>query len=715
MCENPVFGKTALALHWAHRARRQFPDGQLYVDLRGYDPDQPVAAGDVLARFLRALGAAGQDVPLDVEERAAAYRTLISGRRMLILLDNAASVEQLRPLLPGTRSCVVLVTSRDSLAGLVALHGARRVELEQLPLPDAVDLLRLLIGGKVEAQPAATVALAEQCVRLPLALRIAAELVATRAGVSLTDFVVELADHRRRLDLLDTGDNRAAMPTVLSWSYDHLPPETARAFRLLGLHPGPDLDAYALAALTDTGPDHAQRLLGHLARAHLIQATGSGRHSMHDLLRAYASSRTNLTETDTERQDALTRLFDHYRAVTAAAANILYPAERHRHAPVPPATTPAPAFADPASALAWLENERANLLAAVSYTAGHGWPRHTIHLAAAMRRYLDIDGYTADALTVATIARDTAHTCADKNGEAYASHCLAVVYMRQSRSADARQHLEHADTLYQQTGDRTGQGIVSTNLGIVASRQGHYELAVRHHRHGLAIAQEIDDWFGQGRAHFTLGRVYLRQGHYELAAEHFCQSLTLTLQTGDKCCEAGTQDDLGVLHLQLGRIEESERCHLYAQRLCDEVGYTEGRAYTLTNLGNVYRELRDYNQALEYHETALALFRKIGYHDGEVRALNDTGKTLHSAGQVSSAHSYHTAALILATRIDDRYEHARAHHGLAQNHHTTGGIEQARHHQQQALALYTKLGLPAPDERRLSTPSAAPSAPHADQ
>ncbi|MCA1673826.1 MAG: AfsR family transcriptional regulator, partial [Actinobacteria bacterium] len=356
-------GKTALALRWAHRVRGEFPDGQLYVNLRGYDPDQPLVATDALAGFLRALGMAGQHIPLEVDERATAYRSLLDGRRMLIVLDNASSVEQVRPLLPGSPSCLVVVTSRDSLAGLVARHGARRLELDLLPAEDAVALLRALIGERVEAEPEAAAALAGQCAWLPLALGVAAELAATRPTVSLAQLVSELADHQRRLELLDAGgDPRTAVRAVFSWSYQHLPVETARAFRLIGLHPGLDLDPYAAAALTDTSRDHAQHLLDLLARAHLIQSTSSGRYGMHDLLRAYATHLVTIEDPENERRAALTRLFDHYLGTAAAAMDIFIPAEQYRRPCIPPLATPSPPMSDPTTARAWLDAERATLV-----------------------------------------------------------------------------------------------------------------------------------------------------------------------------------------------------------------------------------------------------------------------------------------------------------------------------------------------------------------
>ena len=263
-------GKTALAVRWAHRVAGQFPDGQLYVNLRGYDPGQAMTPGEALAAFLRAMGVADQDIPLEETERAARYRSLLAGRRMLVVLDNAATEQQVRPMLPGTGTAMVLVTSRDSLAGLVARDGAQRLDLDLLPLAEAVTLLRTLIGERADTDPAVAETLAGLCARLPLALRVAAELAATRPEAPLAELVAELAGRRDRLELLDTGaDPHSAVASVFSWSYQHLPADAARMFRLLGLHPGQDWDQYAAAALSDTASvAQAARMLGGLARAH---------------------------------------------------------------------------------------------------------------------------------------------------------------------------------------------------------------------------------------------------------------------------------------------------------------------------------------------------------------------------------------------------------------------------------------------------------------
>jgi len=652
-------GKTALALRWAHRVRNQFPDGQLYVNLRGYDPDQPLSAADALARFLRALGVAGTEIPLEIDERAASYRSLLDGRRVLIVLDNASSVEQIRPLLPGTPSALVVVTSRDALAGLVARHGARRLDLDLLPPEDAVALLRALIGGRVTAEPDAAAALADQCVRLPLALRVAAELAATRPVTPLAALVGELADEQLRLELLDAGgDPRTAVRAVFSWSYQHLPADAARAFRLLGLHPGPDFDLYAAAALTHTGLEQAQHLLDLLARAHLIGPTSPGRYGMHDLLRAYATDHTTAEDSEDDRQRALTRLFDHYLATAGAAMDTLVPAEQPRRPAISPSATPSPLLADPTVARAWLDAERVTLTAVTAHTAFRGWPGYTTRLATTLYRYLDTGGHYPEALAIHTNARHAARHTSDWPAEAHALGSLGAIYLRQGRYAQATDHLQQALTLAREIGDRSGEARPLTNLGVVYRRRGCSEQAVDCFQQSLTLFREIGDQPGEARALCNLGTVYLRQGRYQQANDDLQQALTLFR----------------------------------------EIGHQPGEADALCNLGIVHFRQGYYQQAANHLQQALTLFREIGHQPGEAMALNGVGETHHANGHTEQAHADHTTALTLATQIGERYEQARAHNGLAHTHHATGELDQARHHWHEALTLYTDLGVPDVDD-----------------
>lgn len=370
-------GKTALAVHWAHACGAAFADGQLYLDLRGADPEPPVQPGHALAGFLRALGVAGSDIPRDLAERAALYRSLLSQRRMLVVLDNARDAEQVRSLLPGAPTCAVLVTSRDCLTGLVARHGAHRVELDVLPEPEAVGLLRALGGASLAAEAAA--ALAGHCARLPLALRIAAELLAHRPPA---DLVAEFTGRQSPLDLLEADeDARTSLRAVLSWSYARLPAAAAQAFRLLGLHPTGSVQAGGLAALTGTATaTEAQHLLDVLARAHLVRSGGAGRYRMHRLLHAYAAELAEALDTEPHRQLAVTRLLEYYLDAASQAVELAFPALRHQRPELAPVGPPPVRPADAAAARDWLDTEQAALLALADHARGHGWTHHAARL-----------------------------------------------------------------------------------------------------------------------------------------------------------------------------------------------------------------------------------------------------------------------------------------------------------------------------------------------
>ena len=641
-------GKTALAVRWSRRAAGAFPDGQLYVNLRGYDPGQPVPPGDALAGFLRALGLAGQDIPPETDERAAAYRSLLDGRRVLVVLDNAASVEQVRPLLPGCPSCLVVVTSRDSLAGLVARHGAGRLDLDMLPLPDALALLRTLIGGRVDAEPEAAAALAKQCARLPLALRVAAELAAASPDSALAGLAGELASEQRRLDLLDAGgDERTAVRGVFSWSYRHLPATAARAFRLLGLHPGPDFDAYAVAALTGASATQASDVLALLARAHLVHPAGAGRHGMHDLLRAYAS---HLTEAEDSAEDsaenaAVARLFDYYLAAAVGAMDALVPAERH-YRPILPRTTElaVPELATPAQGRAWLDAERPVLVA----VAAQGPPGNVTRLAATLFRYLETGGHYADAMTIHGRARDAARLLGDRAAEATALTNLGIICWRQGRYQQAIDHHEQARAASVEIGDRAGQAIAVANLGVVYERQGRLGQAAESHRLGLALFREAGDQTGEARALANLGSVAARQGRYDQAVGCYQQALALLRQAGDRAGEASALPDLGLAYQRLGRYQEADDC---------------------------YRR-------------ALALFEETGDRIGEAEARNGVAEILLATGHPDQARAEHAAALALADRIGDTYEQARAHNGLSAALRAVGDADRADQHRRRALELY---------------------------
>ncbi len=657
-------GKTALAAHWAHQVADRFPDGQLHVNLRGYDPGQPMSAADALAGFLRSLGVAEQDIPAQTGERAARYRSLLAGRRMLIMIDNAWDVEQVRPLLPGSPSCAAVVTSRDALAGLVARDGAHRLDLGLLPPAEAVGLLRAVIGERVDAEPEAAATLAGYCARLPLALRVAAERAAASPGVSLADVTSELADQQERLDLLDAaGDRLTALRAVFSWSVRHLDGQAARAFRLLGLHPVADFDVYAAAALTDTTLRQARRLLDRLARAHLIEPAGTGRYGMHDLLRAYAADHAADHHSERERRAALTRLFDHYLATAAVAAGTLFPADPDQPAPPQPAG-PVPPVTSPAAALAWLDAQRSALVAVAAHAADHGWPGHAIGLSATIFRYPDV-GHLTDAAAMHGHARRAAAQAGDRTAEAAALTMLGAADAAQGRLRQATGHLQQALALCRQNGDRIGEARALGYLGMADYCQGRYRRSGGCHRKALAIYLEIGDHAGEARELHHLGVVDLRQGSYEQAAAHLRRSLTLFRDVGLRSGEAHVLGNLGELELRQGHYVQATGHLRRSLGLGREIGSRLCQARALAWLG--VSELRQgrCRQAIGHLRQSLALHSQAGNCSGQAEALNGLGEAFLAARQAGQASARHAAALALAIQCGDKPEQARAQCGLA--------------------------------------------------
>jgi DNA-binding SARP family transcriptional activator len=677
-------GKTALAMQWAHQVADRFPDGQLHVNLRGYDPGQRMSAADALAGFLRSLGVAEQDIPAETGERAARYRSLLARRRMLILIDNAGDVEQVRPLLPGTPSCLAVVTSRDALAGMVARDGARRLDLGLLPPAEAVELLRALIGERVDAEPEAAVTLAGYCARLPLALRVAAERAAASPGVSLADVTSELADQQDRLDLLDAaGDRLTAVRAVFSWSVRHLDDEAARAFRLLGLHPGAQFDAYSAAALMDTTLRQARGLLDRLARAHLIQPAGTARYGMHDLLRAYAADQAadQAAEQDSEeRKAALTRLFDHYLATAAVAAGTLFRADPDQPA-LPRAAGPVPPVTSPAAALAWLDAQRSTLVEVAAHAADHGWPGHAIGLAATIFRYLDV-GHFTDAAAMHGHARRAAVQAGDRSAEAAALTMLGAADAAQGRLRQATGHLQQALTICREDADRIGEARALGNLGLADYCQGRYRQSAGRHRKALAIYLKVGDHAGEARELHQLGVIDLRQGRYEQAAGYMQRSLALFRDAGFQSGEALVLGNLGDLELRQGHYTQAAGHLRRSLGLSREIGSRLCQAQALAGLGIAELRQGRHRQAIGHLQQSLALHSQAGNCSGQAEALNGLGEAFLAASQAGQANDWHAAALALAIKCGDKHEQARAHSGLASACQVTGNNGQDRSHRQ---------------------------------
>jgi tetratricopeptide (TPR) repeat protein len=692
-------GKTALAVRWAHLVAGRFPDGQLYVNLRGYDRGEPVSAADALAGFLRTLGVAGTDIPDGLEERARLYRSRLAGRRVLVLVDNARDGEQVRALLPGDPGCVAVVTSRDALAGLVAADGAVRLDLDVLPLADAVVLLGSLIGERAGREPQAVAELAGLCGRLPLALRIAAELAVARRSAPLAGLVAELA--ASRLDGLDAGEDRADVRAVFSWSFRQLPGEVAAAFALIGLHPGEDLDGHAAAALTGTSIAQARRVLGRLHRASLLQETGPGRYGMHDLLRAYAREQAAARDTDGRSRQALTHLFDYYLSTAATAISILFPAEAKLRPRIPPpAAAFVPAMAGEADARAWLDRERANLVAVVVHCAGHGQRAHTTGLAGTLFRYLMEGSYLPEAHTIFSHALQAARRFGDPAAEANALNALGGIGLKNGHHSAAAGHYQKALERYRQCGDRPGQARVLHSLGVTEHYLHNDRSAVGYYLQAIAAYGDAGDSLSAARALTDLAATETELGSLRQAAEDLQRALPVFRDAKDQSGEARALARIGELNLRRGQLAQAADFYGQALAIYQRRDIPVGIADGLFNLGTVSLRQREYARAISYLRQALALHRKAGGQHGEILTLRSLAEALHGAGQPAAARAELATALQLAAETGNTYQQANAHGDLATSHHTAGEDEQARHHWQQALTLYAQLGAPEADQVR---------------
>lgn len=702
----PGVGKTALALHWAHRAAARYPDGQLYLNLRGYDPDRPVDADDALGQFLRALGVGAAEIPPETAARSALMRTRLAGQRVLVLLDNASGEEQLRPLLPGAASCAVVVTSRDRLAGLVARDGARRLDLDVLPTVEAVALLGNLIGDRARRHPAATAELAERCAQLPLALRVAAELATARPDVEVADLASELADDQRRLDLLDAGgDQRSGVAAVLSWSYRHLPAEAARAFRLLGIHPGREYDCWALAALADIDLAPARRALATLARAHLLDEHEPERYAMHDLLHAYARRLADEIEPEPARRAAQTRLFDAYRHAAAEAMNTLHPTERMRRPEVPPAGTPVPALADGVAA-AWLDAEHRNLVAVCVHAAQHGRPGHALDIVMIVWRQLYVRGRYDDALALSGLVLPIARAAGDRATEAQILGHVSSVWLRLGQPERAIGPLTDSLTVLRAAGIRRQEGGTLVNLGVYYARLGQFDRAADCLRQSLRIGDELGDRAVSAYSLGNLAEVYRLQRRDEEALEHIQRALAIFREIGQRVDESAALGNIGDIHERLGHYPLAIEYLRQALSIDRETGNRSGEGSVLNSLGTVLRRMGRYPEAVDHHRRALELHRQTGNPGLQIEALNGLGEALRATDEFDEAWTCHESALALLGDGTEPREQARAYDGLAQVCAARGDQEGACRLWRRALARYVDIGAPEADEirERLSAP-----------
>ncbi|HZP54509.1 ATP-binding protein [Actinocrinis sp.] len=609
-------GKTTLAVHWAHQARDSFPDGELYIDLQGFHPSgHPVSPEDAIGRFLTALGVPEERMPASLDARTVLYRTLMTDRRMLVLLDNARDTEQIRPLLPASPHCRVLITSRSRLSGLAVREGVQRISLETLTLRDAIRLLRRTIGARAVAEPGATAALAELCARHPLSLRIAAERIAGDETMTVTDAVAVLSVASNRLSELSVEDDEtAAIRTVFGWSYQTLPSPAQRLFRLLGLHDGPDLPLAACASLSGLGSEECTAALARLTDSNLAEEHTPGRFRLHDLLRLFAHERALVEDSVQERATAITGLVDWYVHSACIARVTLDPHLPPLEPPPARLVVPAQRFADEQAALAWCELERQNLTA-VSLQAQQfdlfeqGWKLPT-----AMFPFFDRRNHYGDWIATHKSAAECAHQLGDLEAEGKVLCNLGSAYRPMRRFDEAVDFYERAIVLMREAGWRTGEAKVLGNLAATHADADRIHEAITVGLQSLALFEELEDAWGQALCLSNLGNSYARLGQFDEALRSQTTALEVFRELKDQRGISRAVNGIGTALARLSRPQEALGYVAESVRGFAETGDVHEEANALRDLAEVYRDLGQPQEAAARLREASRLFEALGEH-----------------------------------------------------------------------------------------------------
>jgi tetratricopeptide (TPR) repeat protein len=611
----PGVGKTALAVHWAHHESERFPDGQLYVNLRGFDASPPTPAYQALDAFVRALGVAPEQIPERLDELAALYRSLLASRRTLVVLDNAADVDRVQPLLPGSPTCAVVITSRNRLAGLVAGAGARRITLDVLTTADAVTLLGATVGSdRLDPEPEATSELAQLCACLPLALRIAGERVASSPYWTISDLVGQFAAEQNRLDLLSATDyGYGAVRAAFSWSYRELPTVAASMFRRLGWHPGPEFCVAAAAALADVSEHDARRTLAVLVDAHLVTQIGQERYRFHDLVRLYAVERVEADETASEQKAAVRRLLLWYLQMADAADHLL----THRSYCVPLGHTETDArtvpFVDRRQAADWCERERINLMAAVQQAADRGEHSIAWRIPVALWGFFFLCKHWRDWISSLTIGLASAKKIGDRRGEAWVLHSLREAHFSMHQTEDATEYVQQA----------------------------------------LAIFRDIDDQWGVREALSNLGYAHRLHGRPNEALDYLGRALILWRQTDDRWGQAWTLHSLGETYLDLGRWEDAAQSLREALDLFRKIEHRQAEGFALGNLGRVHLGTKRFAMAIDEFQRAMVVHDEVGDRWSAARTMTGLGTAHHTTGATKTANEYWQNALAICEDLDD--------------------------------------------------------------
>ena len=604
-------GKSALALYWAHQVRDQFPDGQLYVNLRGFGPaGSAMEPAEAVHGFLDAFAVPSDRMPLDLDARAALYRSILADLRVLVVLDNARDVDQVRCLLPGSPGCVVVVTSRNRLTSLVATDGARPVELDLLPDAEAWRLLGSRLGpDRVAGERASVDEIIKACAGLPLALVVAASNAVANSRLPLSALAGELRKTKGRLDALGADDQYTDVRAVFSWSYHALNSPAAQQFRVLGLHAGPDIAMSAAASLAGVPLAQARRDMADLVRAHLITEWAPGRFTMHDLLREYASELSMIHDSAADRRLAVHRILDHYLHTAYLADQLLRP---RRDDPIVlpplPLLVTTQTLADHRDAVAWLATERQVLLAALRQAESYGFDAHVWQLAWAVTSYFDRHGHWYDAAASHEEGLKAAQRLSDLQAQAIIHICLASAYGRLDRHDAANEQMRQALELYEVLDDQAGKAHAHRTLAWVLDRQGRYREALTHAEQAVELFRIAGRLAGQARALNGAGWFHIQLGAPAEGLRLCQRALDIQMEIADRFGLVDTLDSIARAHASLARYDEATACYRQARQLCREFDDRYDEAQILVHLGDTSLAADDPESAVAAWQDAVAIF-----------------------------------------------------------------------------------------------------------
>lgn len=690
-------GKTALAVHLAHELADRYPDGRWYLHLRAHDPHlppiDPVQGLDVL---LRLLGEDPEKLPNGLESRAALWRARLTNRRMLLVLDDAAGADQVRPFLPGKPGCLVLITSRRRLAGL---EGARPFSLDALMPPEAALLFRRIVGQDRQLDAGDVNQLVDLCGHLPLAVTIMAYKLRHRPARGVADLMVKLSRSMGKLAEMYAGDSD--LITAFDLSYRELSPERQRAFRRLGLHIGADLTADAAAALIGCDLTQAEHTLEELIDRHLVEESISGRVRFHDLLRAYARERATQEEPAQELRRAVHRLLDFYLTTADRADRLLYPHRRRAEVTIATAVDPPP-LDTPRSAAEWLRAERATILMCAHYATEHGFPAHAIEFSRTAATYLERSAQWEDAARLHELARRTCQEIGDRESEALVELELSLVRSRTGQYAAAFEHAGRGLDHFRALGDRRGEADALDHLARVSWLSGHNREALSYAEESLALFRAISDLHGEGNALLHLGIALSYLGRAEEAMAVFETSLEIVDGTGDVATKAMVLNNLGEMHFSHGDYGKALTLYREAHAILREAGWRQNEAVALNNISNCLEREGRRKEALHFYREALTIYRETGDPRHEADTINNIGSAYLGMDLDAEALIHFQKALSLAQDIGDPYESSRALQGIGDSQRRSGQFALARETYERALALTRKLRDPLLEARVLT-------------